>query len=55
MLALAPLLADRVPDWDSRSAARTNLAASVTQAVRVFLIEHQSGGLFFVIFLEELG
>ena len=51
MLALAVFLADIVPDW----LREPGWLRPLTRAVRVFVMDHQTGGLFFVIFLEELG
>ena len=51
MLALADFLADIVPDW----LREPGWLRPLTRAVRVFVMDHQTGGLFFVIFLEELG
>jgi membrane protein DedA with SNARE-associated domain len=51
MLALAVYLANRVPWWLQEPTWWRPLA----RAVRVFVMQHQTGGLFFVIFLEELG
>jgi membrane protein DedA with SNARE-associated domain len=51
MLALAVYLANRVPWWLQEPTWWRPFA----RAVRVFVMQHQTGGLFFVIFLEELG
>jgi membrane protein DedA with SNARE-associated domain len=51
MLSLAVFLAGVIPDWLREPAWLRPL----TRAVRVFVLEHQTGGLFFVILLEELG
>jgi membrane protein DedA with SNARE-associated domain len=55
MLALAPLLADKVPEWIPDLLREPTWLRPLTQAVRVFVLEHQTGGLFLVIFVEELG
>jgi membrane protein DedA with SNARE-associated domain len=51
MLALAAYLADSVPWWLQEPSWWRPLA----RAVRVFVLEHQTWGLFFVIFFEEMG
>lgn len=51
MQALAVQLASYVPGW----LREPSWWRPLTHALRVFLMEHQSGGLFLVIFLEELG
>jgi membrane protein DedA with SNARE-associated domain len=51
MLALAAYLADNVPWW----LQEPTWWRPLTRAVRLFVLEHQTGGLFFVIFFEELG
>jgi membrane protein DedA with SNARE-associated domain len=44
-------LADSLPWW----LREPTWWRPLTHAVRVFVLEHQTGGLFFVIFFEELG
>jgi membrane protein DedA with SNARE-associated domain len=51
MLALALSLADNLPGW----LQEPSWWRPLTHAVRVFVLHHQSSGLFLVIFLEELG
>jgi membrane protein DedA with SNARE-associated domain len=51
MLALAASISDSIPGW----LQEPTWWRPLTHAVRVFLMHHQSGGLFLVIFLEELG
>jgi len=51
MLALAAFLADNVPGW----LHEPGWWRPLTHALRIFLLQHQTGGLFFVIFFEELG
>jgi len=51
MLALAAYLADNIPGW----LQEPSWWRPLTHAVRIFVLDHQSGGLFCVIFLEELG
>src|SRR6202049_2194860 len=51
MLALAHHLANTLPGW----LQEPSWWRPLTHAVRVFLQQHQSSGLFIVIFLEELG
>lgn len=51
MLALAAYLADNVPGW----LQEPSWWRPLTHAVRIFVLEHQTGGLFLVIFFEELG
>jgi membrane protein DedA with SNARE-associated domain len=51
MLALALFLADNLPGW----LQEPSWWRPLTHAVRIFVLHHQSGGLFVVIFLEELG
>ena len=51
MLALAAHLANTLPGW----LQEPGWWRPLTHTIRVFLQQHQSGGLFVVIFLEELG
>jgi membrane protein DedA with SNARE-associated domain len=51
MLALALSLSDNVPGW----LQEPSWWRPLTHAVRIFVLQHQSSGLFLVIFLEELG
>lgn len=51
MVALASFLADNVPGW----LREPDWLRPLTRDLRLFVLEHQTGGLFFVIFLEELG
>src|SRR6267154_1297394 len=51
MLALAISLSDNLPGWLQEATWWQPL----THAMRVFVLQHQSSGLFLVIFLEELG
>ncbi len=51
MLAVAVFLANLLPGWLREPAWWRPL----THALRIFVLDHQTGGLFFVIFLEELG
>src|SRR6202795_688255 len=55
MLALTAFLADRIPEWIPDWLLEPGWWRPLTQFVRVFVMDHQTGGLFFVIFLEELG
>jgi membrane protein DedA with SNARE-associated domain len=51
MLALAFSLSDNLPGW----LQEPSWWRPLTHVVRVFVLQHQSSGLFLVIFLEELG
>jgi membrane-associated protein len=51
MLALAVHLANNLPGW----LQEPGWWRPLTHAVRIFVLQHQSSGLFIVIFLEELG
>jgi membrane protein DedA with SNARE-associated domain len=51
MLALALSLSDNLPGW----LQEPSWWRPLTHAVRIFILQHQSSGLFLVIFLEELG
>ncbi|MEA2657072.1 MAG: hypothetical protein QOI23_2437 [Chloroflexota bacterium] len=51
MLALALSFSDNLPGW----LQEPTWWRPLTHAVRIFVLQHQSMGLFFVIFLEELG
>jgi membrane protein DedA with SNARE-associated domain len=51
MLALAISLSDHLPGW----LQEPSWWRPLTHAMREFLLQHQSSGLFLVIFLEELG
>src|SRR5229473_695836 len=51
MLALAVSFSDNVPGW----LQEPTWWRPLTHAVRIFVQQHQSSGLFLVIFLEELG
>src|SRR3977135_1596591 len=55
MLAPAPFLARKAPDWIPDLLREPTWLGPLTQAVRQFVLDHQTGGLFFVIFFEELG
>ncbi|HEV2029541.1 MAG TPA: DedA family protein [Candidatus Dormibacteraeota bacterium] len=49
--ALASFAAFELPDW----LREPSWWRPLTRAVRLFVLDHQTGGLFFVIFFEELG
>jgi membrane protein DedA with SNARE-associated domain len=51
MLLMAAHLASFLPGW----LQEPSWLRPLTRAVRLFILDHQAGGLFFVIFLEELG
>jgi len=51
MLALAFSVSDNIPGW----LQEPSWWRPLTHAVRIFVQQHPSSGLFFVIFLEELG
>jgi membrane-associated protein len=51
MPSLVPVLAFTVPGW----LREPSWWRPLTHALRVFLMDHQAGGLFLVVFLEELG
>ncbi len=51
MLALVAHLTNSLPGW----LQEPGWLRPLTHAVRVFIFQHQTGGLFVVIFLEELG
>jgi membrane protein DedA with SNARE-associated domain len=51
MLALAFSFSDNLPGW----LQEPSWWRPLTHAVRIFVLQHQSSGLFLVIFLEELG
>src|SRR6202171_3584540 len=51
MLALAVILSDNLPGW----LQEPNWWQPLTSAVRAFVQNHQTSGLFLVIFMEELG
>ena len=51
MQDLAVFLSDNLPGW----LQEPNWWRPLTHAMRIFLLEHQTSGLFLVIFLEELG
>ena len=51
MLILATHLASILPGW----LQEPSWLRPLTHAIRLFIFQHQAGGLFFVIFLEELG
>src|SRR6266853_3075820 len=51
MLVIAAHLASFLPGW----LQEPSWLRPLTRAVRVFVMDHQTGGLFLVIFLEELG
>jgi membrane protein DedA with SNARE-associated domain len=51
MLALVLSLSDNLPGW----LQEPSWWRPLTHAVRIFVLQHQSSGLFLVIFLEELG
>jgi membrane protein DedA with SNARE-associated domain len=56
--AVAPYLADRVPGWLRQIPGwlrEPSWLRPMTHALRIFVLEHQTGGLFLVIFFEELG
>jgi membrane protein DedA with SNARE-associated domain len=55
VLKLAAFLADKIPDWIPDWLLEPGWWRPLTHFVRVFVMDHQTGGLFFVIFLEELG
>jgi membrane protein DedA with SNARE-associated domain len=55
MLTLAMFFADKIPDWIPGWLREPDWWRPLTHFVRVFVFDHQAGGLFFVIFLEELG
>lgn len=55
MLTLAMFLAEKIPNWIPDWLREPGWWRPLTHFVRVFVMDHQSGGLFFVIFLEELG
>jgi membrane protein DedA with SNARE-associated domain len=55
VLALAAFLADKIPDWIPDWLLEPGWWRPLTHFVRAFVMDHQTGGLFFVIFLEELG
>jgi membrane protein DedA with SNARE-associated domain len=55
MVTLAMFLADKMPDWIPDWLLEPGWWRPLTHFVRVFVMDHQAGGLFFVIFLEELG
>jgi membrane protein DedA with SNARE-associated domain len=55
MPALTAFLAEKIPDWIPDWLREPTWWRPLTQAVRVFVMDHQAGGLFFVIFFEELG
>jgi len=55
VLALAAFLADTIPDWIPDWLLEPGWWRPLTHFVRVFVMDHQTGGLFLVIFLEELG
>jgi membrane protein DedA with SNARE-associated domain len=55
VLALAAFLADKVPDWIPDWLLEPGWWRPLTHFVSAFVMDHQTGGLFFVIFLEELG
>ena len=49
--ALATFAAFDLPDW----LREPTWWRPLTRAIRLFVLDHQTGGLFFVIFFEELG
>src|SRR5258708_15361664 len=51
MLVIAAHLASFLPGW----LQEPSWLRPLTRAVRLFILNHQTGGLFFVIFFEELG
>src|SRR5260370_28291892 len=51
MLFMAAHLASSLPGW----LQDPSWLRPLTRVVRLFILHHQAGGLFFVIFLEELG
>src|SRR5260370_24973038 len=51
MLFMAAHLASSLPGW----LQEPSWLRPLTRVVRLFILHHQAGGLFFVIFLEELG
>lgn len=51
MFAAAVFLANPFPSW----LREPSWWRPLTHALRIFVLEHQTGGLFVVIFLEELG
>ena len=51
MLFLAAHLSNFLPGW----LQEPSWLRPLTHAIRLFIFQHQSGGLFFVIFLEEVG
>jgi membrane protein DedA with SNARE-associated domain len=51
MLAVAVFLANLLPGW----LREPGWWRPLTHALRLFVLDHQTGGLFFVIFFEELG
>src|SRR2546422_4645365 len=51
MLLAAAHLASSLPGW----LQEPSWVRPFTHAIRIFILHHQSGGLFIVIFLEELG
>jgi hypothetical protein len=53
MLWLAAFLADKIPDWIPAWLREPGWWRPLTHIVRVFVFQHQTGGLFFVISKEE--
>ena len=51
MLFMAAHLASFLPGW----LQEPSWLRPLTRVIRLFILNHQAGGLFFVIFLEELG
>ncbi len=51
MLFMAAHLASSLPGW----LQEPSWLRPLTRVIRLFILHHQAGGLFFVIFLEELG
>src|ERR1700720_4491792 len=51
MLLIAAHLASFLPGW----LQEPSWLRPLTRVIRLFILNHQAGGLFFVIFLEELG
>src|SRR5260370_25783312 len=51
MLFVAAHLASSLPGW----LQEPSWLRPFTRAIRIFILHHQSGGLFVAIFLEELG
>lgn len=51
MLLLAAHLASFLPGW----LQEPSWLRPLTHAIRLFILQHQTGGLFFVILMEELG